>query len=264
MQPLIVLLSDFGHQDAYVGILKGVILSLCPQTQLIDLCHEIPAGDLTTAAWQLMSAVDYFPAGTIFVSIVDPGVGSARKAIALEVAGKYFVCPDNGILSWLLKQSGSAWQGVSLDKACWHLPNPSQTFHGRDIFAPVAAHLARGLGLSELGSPLENLVELKWPQFRSEAHTLQGEILLWDHFGNLISNLPASALAAYAPDKLQIQIASRQLQGLKQAYAESPKGELLGIIGSSGYLEICLNQGSAQQELQAYRGMPCEIFIKAP
>lgn len=257
---LIVLLTDFGHQDPYVGIVKGVILGICPQARIVDLVHELPAGDIRRGAWQLWSARAYFAPGTIFVGVVDPGVGSSRRAIALRAQDRFYVGPDNGLLGWAADPITAA---VVLDRPQWHLPRPGRTFHGRDLFAPVAAHLAAGVPLAELGSAVApaSVIRLDWPPVRQQDG-IRGEILLWDRFGNLISNLPESAITALGPNVI-FEIGPWRIQGLSRCYSDVPPGRPLALIGSSGLLEISLAQGDARQALAAEPGLGIRVFAGA-
>ena len=256
---LIALLTDFGLEDPYVGVLKGVIFGIAPQARLVDISHAVPAGDIRWGACQLWSARPYFPPGTIFVAVVDPGVGSARRPVAMAAAGQYFIGPDNGLLSWAAPEPSSV---VLLDRARWQLPAISNTFHGRDIFAPAAAHLVAGVSLTELGSPLDNLQKLAWPSSVPLAGGLQGEILLWDHFGNLITSLSAAELAALGSGStLRFAIGHTQIQGLSSCYSDAAANAPLALIGSSGLLEIALNGGSARARLKAQIGQ--RVFVTA-
>lgn len=255
----IALLTDFGLQDPYVGILKGVMMGIAPQARLIDISHAVPPGDIRWGAWQLWSAHAYFPAGTVFLAVVDPGVGSSRRPMALAAGGQYFVGPDNGLLSWV---AGTSCQRVVLDRPCWHLPVVSQSFHGRDIFAPVAARLAAGMALSELGSAVDAMHDLPWPEVEVTTSALIGEVLLWDHFGNLITNLRGEQLVHWAGVKsLRFEVGGQVVDGLSSCYAEVSPQALLAIIGSTGLLEISLRDGSARQKLGAEVGW--RVFVSA-
>lgn len=240
--PLIALLSDFGLQDAYVGIVKGVMLGLCPQARLVDLSHLIAPGDLRQGAYQLWSAAPYFPPGTVFLAVIDPGVGSARRALALRAGGHYYVGPDNGLLSWAAPQADEA---VALP-----LPSgSSRTFHGRDLFAPAAARLAAGDALAQLGAPAGEYIRLPRPEPMALPEGLAGEILLWDRFGNGISNLPGTMLAALG-EQLRVEIGNWSLP-LSACYSDVPSGSPLALIGSTGLLEISIRDGDARASLEA-------------
>lgn len=264
-QPLqIVLLTDFGHQDSYVGVLKGVISGICPEIKVIDLCHEIPAGQINWGAWQLWSAYRYFPAGTIFVCVVDPGVGSERNAIALLDQGKVYIGPDNGLLSWAVPE---AQQARVLDNPRWHLNQVSRTFHGRDIFSPVAAHLAAGVGFEQLGSDLTQYQQLDWPEpvvdKTPDQVVIAGEILLWDRFGNLITNISDNLLQEFDPAQLQVEVGPWRIKGLSGCYRDAAGQQPMALFGSSGLLELSLPCGNAQAALQAEPGRAVRVFVTA-
>lgn len=248
-QPTVTLLSDFGSQDVYVGVIKGVIGQICPAAQVIDLTHQIAPQDRWAAWFHLQVACPYFPAGTVHLAVVDPGVGTARRAIALQVDQMVLVGPDNGIFSGLW-QGASAVSAVSLTRPqYWRTPTPSATFHGRDVFAPVAAHLARGVPLAELGEPvaLGSLVRLELPAIAQQGETTVGVVQHCDRFGNLITNLPATVLPA---SDWQAVVNGHCCPGA-QTYGMAPVGSAVALIGSHGWIEIAINGGSAQQQLQA-------------
>ena len=263
---IITLTTDFGTSDAYVGIMKGVILGINPNTQMVDLTHAIPPQDIYEAAFSIYAAYRYFPKGTIHIIVVDPGVGSDRQAIVSHIDNAFFVCPDNGVLSYLLpgveNQGRHAIDSVAIQNSAYCLPEVSNTFHGRDIFAPVAAHLSLGVPLDDIGPAVPTLVQLpiQVPEF--SGNTLTGQIVKIDRFGNAITNIPEtaiarleSALTAEMPI-YEISVGSVRLNRLNRAYAESGVGEPLAIIGSSGLLEIAINSGNAKEGLAIKRGDP--------
>lgn len=254
----IALLTDFGLEDPYVGVLKAVMLGIAPAARLIDITHAVPPGAVAWGAWQLWSARAYFPAGTVFLAVVDPGVGSRRRAIAVEARGQYFVGPDNGLLGWAAADPGRI---VELNRPRWHLPQVSRTFHGRDIFAPVAAHLAAGAAFEDLGEALPALTRLNWPAPIQEPGGIRGEVLLWDRFGNLITSLRASDLAGFNSQALRIEVGGLTIDGLSGCYADVAPGEPLALIGSSGLLEISLRDGDARSRSGAAVGQ--RVFVMA-
>jgi S-adenosylmethionine hydrolase len=224
-KPIITLLTDFGHQDPYVGIMKGVILGICPDVQIVDLTHETIPYQIPQAAFLLQQAWPWFPKGTIHVVVVDPGVGTARRPILVEAAGQRFVGPDNGVFSMLAPTKVREIEATQ---------PASHTFHGRDIFAPAAARLAKGTAPSKLGKLIDNHVTLNFQA--------SGTVLHIDHFGNIITNFrPAEGF--------KIRAGSITIGKRAKTYAEVPQGELFLIPGSSGYLEIALNQASAAKFL---------------
>ena len=254
---IITLTTDFGTSDAYVGTMKGVILGINPNVRLVDITHAVPPQDIHEAAFTIRAAYPYFPKGTIHTVVVDPGVGSDRQAIVCEIDGAFFVCPDNGVLSYLLQDiDGSVEhrvEAVAVQNPVYHLPEVSNTFHGRDIFAPVAAHLSRGVRLANIGPPVENLVRFPIPMPDMSGDTITGQIVKVDRFGNAITNISESALAGDVSG-YEINVQGVRLTRLNRAYAESAVGEPLAIIGSFGLLEIAINGGSAEKQLGLKRG----------
>ena len=254
---IITLTTDFGISDAYVGVMKGVILGVNPNVQVVDITHTVPPQDIYEAAFLIHTAYRYFPKGTIHIIVVDPGVGSSRRAIVCQTDRASFVCPDNGILTYLLQetkneveQSGNV---VAIENRDYFLPEVSNTFHGRDIFAPVAAHLSLGVRLVDIGRPVRNLVRLPIPRLEASDDKLTGKIVKIDNFGNAITNISKRALAGDAA-AYEIMVEGTRLTRINQAYAESEIGTPLAIIGSSGMLEIAVNGGSAERILGLKRG----------
>lgn len=257
MPPLITLLTDFGTQDAYVGILKGVIAQICPEAQMIDLTHEIPPQDLSAARFNLLNACPYFPLGTLHLAIVDPGVGTARRGIAIQTNTAFLVGPDNGIFSGVIQRNPPIMAVALTEPAYWRTPSISATFHGRDVFAPVAAHLAKGVPIQALGEAVDprSLVRLDIPDAIREGDRVQGRVQYCDRFGNLITNLVPEDLPS-AP--WQVQIGDHTLSSAR-TYGEAPLGQPLALIGSHGWLEIAINGGNAQKTLQARVGTPFKV-----
>ncbi|MBC6481362.1 MAG: SAM-dependent chlorinase/fluorinase [Hormoscilla sp. GM7CHS1pb] len=245
---LLTLLSDFGLSDIYVGVMKGVIARINPSLKVVDITHNIPPQNILAARFCLREALPYFPAGTVHVAVVDPGVGSSRRAIALFLSHFYLVGPDNGIFSGILAEN-PVLAAVELDNPeYWHTPTPSSTFHGRDIFAPVGAHLASGVPLVELGNPIdpETLVQLPLPACTHTATSITGCIQYIDHFGNLITNIPGSCVRA---KQWYIKLENQVIKG-SNTYADSPPLEAIALVGSHGWVEIAVNGGNAQSQLQ--------------
>lgn len=253
--PIVTLTTDFGTADPYVGMMKGVILGICPRTRIVDLTHEVPPQDVAIAAWTLKDAAPYFPEGTVHLAVVDPGVGSDRRGLALLAQGHFFVGPDNGIFSAVLP----ADQVVSLTRSQYFLPRVSRTFHGRDVFAPVAARLAGGLPLAKLGPAISDPVRIKLPAPTRQADRIFGEVVVVDRFGNLITNVPETMLPTGRP--LRIHISGRAIPGLSAGYADRAPGKLLALIGSSGRLEIAAANASAAKLLSAGRGQKVEVRV---
>jgi S-adenosylmethionine hydrolase len=268
-QPVITLTTDFGQADGYVGTMKGVILGICPQASLVDISHKIRPQGIRQAAYVLHTATPYFPPGTIHLVVVDPGVGSARRPIAVQTQRAIYVVPDNGVLSLVLAQD-PAQQAIHLTEQRFRLPLVSTTFHGRDIFSPAAAYLACGVDPQEMGAeiPISELVTISitQPQIQA-AGTWQGEILNVDHFGNLITNFrfPMADAASSAP-RMQISILAggKQITGLSSTFADVEPGELVVYVGSDGYLEIAVREGNAAAVLKLDVGDPVQVIGYVP
>ncbi len=259
---LLGLLSDFGLRDGYVGVMKAVMLSIAPDARLVDISHEIAPQDIEGGAWTLGMAWRSFPVGSVLLCVVDPGVGSARRAMALVAHGRVFVGPDNGLFTYPLDDDGSgedaAPRCVSLDDPRYHLPTPSATFHGRDIFAPCAAHLASGTPLAELGSVVDPATLVRLPialRPRREGDVWVARVAHVDHFGNLITNIGAELTRrALAHPLAHISLAQREISARASHFAAGPQGEPLFLQDSSGALAIAVRDGSAAQTLGAQRG----------
>ncbi|GIW42495.1 MAG: hypothetical protein KatS3mg076_3072 [Candidatus Binatia bacterium] len=255
---LVTLLTDFGTRDAFVGIMKGVILGICPEAKLVDLTHEIPPQDVLAGALVLRSAVGYFPQGTVHVAVVDPGVGSRRRGLAVRTRKAWLVGPDNGILEPAARLLGVRECFVLSDPR-YFLPRPSRTFHGRDIFAPVAAHLARGVEGRELGKPTKLPRRLRIPTPRRRGRTLSGEILYVDRFGNLFTNVTARDLEFFSGKKLSVSISSGRSIPMKATYSDVRPGAPVALVNSWGHLEIAVRNGNAARELGLGRGAPVRV-----
>jgi S-adenosylmethionine hydrolase len=261
---IITLLTDFGTEDTYVGVMKGVITSICPSAQVIDLTHQVPPQDIATGAFLLDVSVDYFPEGTIHVAVVDPGVGTARKPLALRTAKAFFVGPDNGIFTLVLQRQ-KLLQAICLDNPRYHLSTVSSTFHGRDIFAPVAAHIACGVSVEELGTPIHRLQRLPLPRIRVDWEGIRATIVHIDRFGNAISNLSRAEYEAWRirwdVKEPAVQVAaSNTTLPIVSTYGDVPRGKPLALFGSSERLEIAVNGGSAARELALRRGDTIKVL----
>lgn len=261
----ISLLTDFGGRDPYVGVMKGVIYGINPGARIIDLGHEVPPQDIMGAAVVLQVSYKYFPRGTIHVVVVDPGVGSGRKVVCLKTPDYLFLAPDNGVLTFI-RPGERIEEMVEVSNRRYFLEEVSQTFQGRDIFAPVVAHLSKGVKPSELGPEISRIEELEIPKVHFSGKELEGEIIYIDRFGNLITNiscLDLKKLKERFPNKrLRIRVGSRGIPKINSSYAESPPGELLAIIGSSHLLEISLNRGNAQKALGLERGEKVNVNLE--
>jgi len=253
MPRVITLTTDFGLRDPFVGIMKGVLLSICPSARLVDLTHDVEPQDVLGGGLALEAAVAFFPPATVHLAVVDPGVGSARRAIAIRADGYYLVGPDNGLFTFALEGPGST--AVALTAPEYRLPEVSRTFHGRDVFAPAAAYLAAGVPLERLGPPVADPVRLRRPGCRLEEGELIGEVLDADRFGNLVTSIPAGRLAEIpGQGALAVEVAGRLVGGPVGAYAEGGEGAPAVIVGSTGRLEIFVRAGSARRCLGVGRG----------
>jgi len=260
-QSVITLLTDFGHRDYFVGAMKGVILSINPETNIVDISHEIPPQDIQGAAFNLLCCYDTFPAGTIHVAVVDPGVGSDRKPIAIECARQFFVGPDNGLFSWICERERE-WRGVHLTKRDFFREPVSHTFHGRDIFAPIAAVLSKGISINELGDAADDIVRLESLEPRRLGDgTIEGRIIHIDRFGNCITNFTAEDIAGR--DKLII--GDIEITSFRRFFAEgdTESDGIFGVMGSSGFLEIAARNASASAILNARNGQPVVLVSQS-
>lgn len=264
---IITLTTDFGLDDSYVGVMKGVILGIAPQARLIDTTHAIGPQDIHQAAYIVQTFHNYFPSGTVHLIVVDPGVGGTRRAIALATPQAMFVAPDNGVLTYVWRDALARWGAqacrvVELTEPRYWLQHISNTFHGRDIFAPVAAHLSTGALLEVLGEPLSGLTEaaLEQPSL-GRSGELVGRIIHVDHFGNCITNIEPQHLEPIGSHaNITVKIIDQRIAGLSRTYAEGQPGTLLALIGSSNRLELAVCNGNAAQTLGAGIGDTVKIF----
>ncbi len=247
---VITLLTDFGWEDGYIGAIKGVILGINPQCLIVDLAHEISPHDVLGAALVLGHTYPYFPKGTIHVVVVDPGVGGERKPLILATEHYLFVGPDNGVFDLVLRREHGI-RAYELAEKRFFLPQVSQTFHGRDVFAPAAAHLSLGVSPEQMGPsvPIEAMVTLDIPNPLIKGEILQGEVIYIDHFGNLITNISQEVLGGFAPDDMvEIEIGGEEVRGLVSSYAEGGKWEIIALWGSGRLLEVSLKENNLHQE----------------
>jgi hypothetical protein len=261
-RPIITLTTDYGTGDHFVGVMKGVVLSINPEVNIVDITHSVLAHDILDGALTIGQAYKYFPPRTIHVVVVDPGVGTPRRPILVASDQHYFVAPDNGVLSSIYDQTEALYG--------WHITsehyfrNPvSSTFHGRDIFAPVAAWLSKSWQTSSFGDPVSDFVRFSMPKPKADGNTVRGAILRVDNFGNLLTNVtPVDVPALVAPDgKFTIRVGNGQINKIVATFAQGTPGELVGVIGSSGYLEISVNKGNAAHSLGAARGNEVTIEL---
>jgi S-adenosyl-L-methionine hydrolase (adenosine-forming) len=258
---IITLTTDFGVQDWFVGTMKGVILGIQPRAQLVDITHQIPPGDIMAGALALAAAFRYFPNGTVHLVVVDPGVGSARGALAAQTDCYKFVGPDNGVLSLALKQSRPR-KIHRLESARYFLDDLSQTFHGRDLFAPVAAHLSRGVPVRALGRPVQEYARLLMPEPNMKGGRVLGVVVYVDRFGNAITNIPRAAVTDPDNTGWRVSVArQRRSFPVGQCYQCVGCGCPLGIWGSVGLLEVAVNGGSAADVLSLAKGDPVRLQL---
>ncbi|MFH7027132.1 MAG: S-adenosyl-l-methionine hydroxide adenosyltransferase family protein [Heteroscytonema crispum UTEX LB 1556] len=256
---LLTLLSDFGDRDVYAGVMKGVIAQINPSLRVVDLTHQITPQNLAAARFCLMNAYSYFPEGTVHVAVVDPGVGGLRRAIAIKFSQGFLVGPDNGIFSGVLAQTSAIIAVELTNPNYWRVPQPSRTFHGRDIFAPVGAHLASGVSLQQLGREIDpaTLVQLDLVLCNPTETGVAGCIQYIDHFGNLVSNIPAN----YVQGKSWcVEVAGLTIPGC-EAYGDVKIGDAIALIGSHGWVEIAINRGNAQSQLQIQLGDALQVKL---
>ena len=253
MRPVITLLTDFGTVDPYVGMMKGVIATICPDANVVDVTHEVPPQDIRTGAFFLERSFRYFPAGTVHVAVVDPGVGTARKPIAARAEGHVFIGPDNGLLSLVARRP----RAITLDRADYFQPEVSRTFHGRDLFSPVAAHLAAGTPFEKLGRPKKSIIQLKNVAPRRTRRGFVASIVSVDRFGNLVTNLDFARWKAMRRPRLQA--GPFVATALAPSYGAVRKGELALIFGGYGLLEIAARDASAAKILGLGSGALVEL-----
>jgi len=259
MRPVIALLSDFGARDHYAGTMKGVMLGICPDVTLVDITHDITPHDVAEGSLQLAASFKYFPPGTIFLAVVDPGVGSTRRGIAAEAGDYRFVGPDNGVLTAAFREMPPK-RVVELTERRYARPTVSRTFEGRDRFAPAAAWLAKGIQLSALGRTITNYHQIDIPQVDVTDARLHGVVLLADRFGNLVTNIDRRTFEAFArAQAVSLNVAGHPIAGVVATYADIRNGEVCGLFGSTDHLEFAVNGGSAAKALSADRGASVEI-----
>ena len=284
---VITLLTDFGNQDAYVGIMKGVIAGINPVANIVDICHSVPPQDIFSGAYLLYTSYKYFPRKTIHVAVVDPGVGSRRDIVCVETKDYFFLAPDNGLLSFII-QDEKPKSIFRITNSKYFLPSPSNTFHGRDVFAPVAAQLSLGVKPQKLGIKINQLEQLDIPRpVPKKKGQVEGQIIHIDRFGNLITNITKEYLVkgvggqkpevrskkpgAFEKiskekillkyDTMETTIGKKKIVGLSKSYTDAKPGKPLVLIGSAGFLEVSINQGNAQKYFKADKGSKIIIEI---
>jgi S-adenosylmethionine hydrolase len=260
-KPILTLTTDFGLSDHFVGTMKGVILGICPQAQIVDISHGVTPYEIGEGAYLIAQAYRYFPKKTGHVIVVDPGVGTARRPILMEAAGQYFVAPDNGVLSMVLSREPNAKFRL-ISNAKYFLPQVSTTFHGRDIFAPVGAHLAAGVPAARMGKRIEDYLKPGFEKpHRAGKRTWIGRILKIDRFGNVITSFHTDDFGDLALRNFSFGFGPVSVTAMARNYAERAPGELFAILGSSGYYEVSLSQGSAAQAIRCESGAAVELMV---
>jgi S-adenosylmethionine hydrolase len=261
-RPVIALLTDFGLRDHYVGTMKGVILGIAPDAAIVDITHDIPPQDVLAGAYELEASYRFFPPATVFVVVVDPGVGTSRRAIAFEAGGYHFVGPDNGVLA--LVASHHAPTGiVEIAEGAYGRTPVSRTFEGRDRFAPAGAWLAQGVAIAALGPPVPSLTPLAVPVPDRDDDGINGRVIGVDRFGNLITNIDRGWIEG-DESHARVTVADSTIAGVIGTYGEAADGALCALVGSSGRLEIAVNGGSAAAVLGVGRGAPVRLRQSAP
>lgn len=261
MNQVITLTSDFGLQDHYVSAMKAVILGLAPDVRLVDISHDIPAQDIMAGAWVIRNAAFMFPKNTVHLVVVDPGVGTERHPIVLKIKDQYFVGPDNGIFS--LFYSEFDYKAIKLNKPKYWRKERSRTFHGRDIFAPVAAHLINGKPMKELGDPIKDLVTYHWAVPIGDKDGLQGWVVHIDRFGNLITNISEELVEDHVGRrKVKIYVGNTVIDHMVNTFGDVEDGDPVAFIGSSGMLEIGINKGNAAELLSVDKGAQVSLVLQ--
>lgn len=257
--PIISLLTDFGKEDNFVGVMKAVILNINPRAKIIDLCHQVIPQNIPQAAFLLQNSFKYFPKGTVHVVVVDPGVGSSRRKILVKTENYYFVGPDNGVLSLSLRGE-KVRRIINLTNDKYFLKPVSDTFHGRDVFAPVAAHLSLGRAIDDFGKRIKDIKRFSLPEPKRSKNKLQGEVIYIDHFGNLITNITKEAFIDFVKHRgFKIHIAGQEINKISRSYQAGKKGWPLAIFDSFGNLEIAVAQDSAEKVLSIGQGAVIQI-----
>ena len=266
MASIVTLTTDFGNKDSFVGSMKGALLKINPQAQIVDISHEVGPQDIWEAAFTLKTAYHYFPKGTIHLAVVDPGVGSGRRPIIAITESYFFVGPDNGIFS-LIYQEAERLRVHHITASHYYLPSPGPTCHGRDIFAPVAAWLAKGIPSGNFGEEIEDYIKLNVPVVKQSSNGIDGHVIHIDRFGNAITNITYKDMLALFPEgtnpgPVSLTIVGKEIKGLKQFYSEAAPGEPGAIINGSGYLEIFMFKQNARTTLSIKRGEAVKLTLQ--
>lgn len=258
MSPLLTLTTDFGDCDTYVAQVKGVLLSLVPEVRLVDVTHQIAPGDIAAAALALAAILPHYPPGTVHLVVVDPGVGTSRRALAVQTPTARAIGPDNGVLTPILEQPDAVVYEIC--RGCFWHENPAPTFHGRDLFAPACAHILAGEPMDGLGDPITDPILLPPSPLSEHREGVDGVIVAADRFGNLITNIHDAVLVHHTGERmLRVRVAGHEINGLVRTYAEAHGREPIAVLGSGGFLEIAIAGGSAREVLDADIGTSVEV-----
>lgn len=254
---IVTLTTDFGTLDGYVGIVKAVILGICDSASIIDLSHDLPPWNISAAAWILGNSFPYFPQDSVHVAVVDPGVGSKRRAIAIEAHGQFFIGPDNGIFSHVIYAAGEL-RAFELNQDKYWRKELSTSFHARDLFAPVAGHFASGVGFAEMGEEIDatSLIKLPARELKVKQNRVEGSVAYVDRFGNLITNIKKD----FVRNAALCQVGKRSIGRIGHSYSSGDQGMPIAFIGSHGFLEIAVSQGRADEKLDAGINTPVILF----
>jgi S-adenosylmethionine hydrolase len=258
--PIISLLTDFGIRDGFIGVMKGVILGICPNAQIVDLTHTLNPQDVMQGAFALWRHATFFPPGSVHVAVVDPGVGTKRRPIAAQLGNQFYVAPDNGLLTPLIldaRAAGLTEIYIDLDNPKYWLQNVSHTFHGRDIFSPVGAHLAAGVKLTDLGSPMDDPILLDWSQPKKISNGWEAHITVIDVFGNITTDLRSDQVSDM--QNIKVRILGTEIDGMVPSYGHKAIGDLVSLIDSEGYVEVAVVNGNAAKKLGAKIGDIVEV-----
>ena len=256
--------TDFGITNGFVGVMKGVIYNIAPDVKIVDISHLISAQDVLEGAYAMWRAVSFFPPGSVHVGVIDPGVGTKRRPIGARLGNQYFIVPDNGLLTPLIldaERDGKIVEFVHLDNSKYWLPKISSTFHGRDIFAPTGAHLAAGVPLGELGTPITDTIRLKLPRPEKTENGWRAHVTIIDIFGNLTTDLPAEALKGRCD--VLIRIGDGEIDGIIESYGHREIGDLVAVVDSEYYIEIAVVNGDAARTLNAKTGDIVDVLLKS-
>jgi S-adenosylmethionine hydrolase len=258
--PILTLTTDFGLSDHYAGVMKGVILGICPRARIVDISHDVTPYEIAEGAYVIAQAYPYFPKKTVHVIVVDPGVGTSRRPILMEAAGQYFIAPDNGVLSMIYSRAKHKVRVISNQR---YFRQPiSSTFHGRDIFAPVAAHMAAGARAATVGKPIADYLRSSFEQpAQTGKRTWNGVILSIDRFGNVVTNFRSADFPEILTHEFRLTLGTSEITVFARTYAETGPGELFAIQGSSGYIEVSMSQGSAARQIGCVTGAGVELTL---